>query len=369
MRTLQPTLRLGRDVWNRTAMPEQEFRARADRLRAVMAARGLDALLLYGANLNGCGHPTYLANYIVKLPFAALVVLPRIGEPSLMFQGAVRGRSAAQATTWIEDVRPCWNMADTCLEMLAERRLLAGRLGLAGLPRLVPHDDWTRLRAGLSRCELMDAEDLVDRQRAIKSTRELAQIARATEIVRQALESIAHVRPSDGEWRLGAEVIRAARMLGAEDIRVMVGRPKEAEWALRPIEDAAIQANEDLVVLLAASWERYWSESIRTFRAEGDRLKPRWDRAERRFRALASLLQPGTTTGEWCRDAIAGSTPAERSAIAPYGSGNGIGVTPEEWPPLSADDETAIEGGMCFAIRVAVESEDGIVLHGDTCTL
>src|SRR5215470_17156392 len=138
MQTLQPTLRLGRDVWNRTAMPIEEF-----------AARALDALLLYGTNLNGCGHPTYLANYIVKLPFAALVALPRDGDAALMFQGATRGRSAAQATTWIEDVRPCWQIADTCLAVLAERGLTAARIGLAAMPRLMPHDDWTTLAAGL----------------------------------------------------------------------------------------------------------------------------------------------------------------------------------------------------------------------------
>src|SRR5262245_61196576 len=145
MQTLQPTLRLGRDLWDRQAMPIEEFRGRADRLRAAMAERGLDALLLYGNDLNGCGHPTYLANYIVKLPFAALVVLPRAGDAALMFQGATRGRSAAQATTWIEDVRPCWNMAETCVAVLNERGLTTARIGLAAMPRLVPHDDWRTL--------------------------------------------------------------------------------------------------------------------------------------------------------------------------------------------------------------------------------
>ena len=145
MQTLQPTLRLGRDVWDRTAMPIEEFQDRARRLREAMGHRGLDAMLLYGAGLNGCGHPTYLSNYIVKLPFSALVVLPREGEPALMFEGATRGRAAAQATTWIEDVRPCWNMAETCLAVLEERKLTTATIGLAAMPRLVPHAAWATL--------------------------------------------------------------------------------------------------------------------------------------------------------------------------------------------------------------------------------
>jgi len=237
MVTLQPTLRLGRDVWNRDAMPAAEFAERVSRLRAAMAARGLDALLLYGSNLNGCGYPTYLANYIVKLPFAALIVLPREGGAALMFQGATRGRSAAQATTWIEDVRPCWNMAETCLAVLAERGLITSRIGLVGMPWLVPHQEWTTLAAGLSAATLESADDLVDRQRAIKSAREIAQIQRASRIVGGGLSSIAQAAPSAGEGRLVADVMRGARMQGAEDIRVLrseerrVGKECRSRWS------------------------------------------------------------------------------------------------------------------------------------------
>src|SRR5262245_32311033 len=172
MRALQPTLRLGRDVWDRDAMPVEEFKARAARLREGMTRRGLDALLLFGSGLDGCGHPTYISNYIVKLPFTALVVLPCDGEPALMFEGATRGRSAAQATTWIDDVRPCWNLAETCLAVLRERRLLDAALGLAAMPRLVPHAQWASLVSGLPHARLIDAEDLVWECRAIKSARE-----------------------------------------------------------------------------------------------------------------------------------------------------------------------------------------------------
>jgi len=209
MQTLQPTLRLGRDVWDRTAMPIEEFQDRARRLRDTMARRGLDAMLLYGAGLNGCGHPTYLSNYIVKLPFSALVVLPREGEPALMFEGATRGRSAAQATTWIEDVRPCWKMAETCLAVLADRGLNAATIELAGLPRLVPHAEWSTLVAGLAGATLVDAEDIVDRQRAIKSPREIAQVRRASEIVDQSLASLPDATPApDDEAELAALVMR-----------------------------------------------------------------------------------------------------------------------------------------------------------------
>src|SRR5262252_2032582 len=207
-----------------------------------MTDAGLDAMLLFGTGLNGCGHPTYLSNYIVKLPFSALVVLPREGEPALMFEGATRGRSAAQATTWIEDVRPCWNMAETCLAVLADRGLTRATNGLAGLPRLFPHAEWSTLAARLAGTTLVDAEDIVDRQRAIKSPREIAQVRHASDIVDRALAGIAEGRPAaDDEMRLAAMVMREARMRGAEDIRLLMARPGERDWAFRPVADAAFR--------------------------------------------------------------------------------------------------------------------------------
>ena len=315
MYTLQPTLRLGRDVWDRVAMPVEEFRQRADRLRAAMSGAGLDALLLYGSGLNDCGHPTYVSNYIVKLPFSALVVLPRDGQPALIFEGATRGRDAAQATTWIEDVRPCWNIAETCLAILKERNLTAGRIGLAAMPRLVPHEEWTRLTAGLAQATLVDAEDLVDEFRTIKSTREIAQIRRASRIVRRALDTLP---PMPDELALAALVMHRARRDGAEDIRLLVARPPEERWALRPPEPAPIRRGDLISLMVSASWERSWSEATRTFVARADGLIGISDEhLEARLHAIVSRAKPGVAAAEWVRSVGLAMTPVESRALEP----------------------------------------------------
>ena len=366
MQTLQPTLRLGRDVWDREAMPVEEFHDRASRLRAAMQETDLDALVLYGNGLNGCGHPTYLSNYIVKLPFSALVVLPRDGEPALMFEGATRGRSAAQATTWIEDVRPCWAMAETCLKVLTERRLVSAKIGFAGLPELMPHAEWATLAAGLDGATLMDAEVLVSRQRAIKSPREREQVRRATQIVRRALAA----PPSGNEALLAAHLIREARMQGAEDIRVMVCRPKDDGWTFRPPEDAAIAEGDAVSVMLAASWERYWSEEMRAYTARAARLEPVWsDELAERFRAIAASVKPGVAITEWAEATLAAMPTAERLALVSVGLGHGIGVTPVETPHLTPDEPLMIQSGMCLVVRSAMMGADGPVLHGETIIL
>ena len=348
-------------------MPIEEFQDRARRLREAMARRDLDAMLLYGAGLNGCGHPTYISNYIVKLPFSALVVLPREGEPALMFEGATRGRAAAQATTWIEDVRPCWNMAETCLAVLAERHLTAAAIGLAGLPRLVPHAEWATLAAGLAQATLVEAEDIVDRQRAIKSPREMSQVRNASRIVDQSLATIPESLPFVGEAHLAAIVMREARMRGAEDIRVSMARLNEPDWAFRPAMNSTFGEGDTLSVHLAASWERYWSESIRTYVIRAGRFDLIWnDDLEKRFRNIVAAATPGTTVAAWVDAAASSMSASELRALGTCGLGHGIGVTPEESPVLAADNQTTIQSGMCLAVRAVLPADRGFVVRGDT---
>jgi len=364
--TLQPTLRLGRDVWDRTAMPAEEFHDRAKRLRGAMGTAGLDALLLYGSGLNECGHPTYLSNYVVKLPFAALVVLPREGEPTLMFQGATRGRAAAQATTWIEDVRPCWDIAGVCLEVLADRGLMRGRIGLAGMPRLVPFADWRTLVAGLDRATLVDAESLVDGHRAIKSVREIGHVRAASRIVDHAMGGLRSIPIAD-EASLAARVMRDARLHGAEDVRLLIGRPQEVEWAFRPPEEARIHHGDTVFVYLGASWERYWAETTRTFRAAPAGLAVvSNEELDERFSRCVDAAAPGVDVASYARAVLGAYSPSEAGILERCGLGHGIGVTPAEAPMLSAANHSTFARGMCLAIRAAATDREGPVLRSDT---
>lgn len=359
MLTLQPTLRLGRDAWNRDAMPVDEFQGRVARLRAAMAPLDLQALLLYGRGLNHCGHPTYVSNYIVKLPFAALVVLPREGEPVLMFEGATRGRAAAGATTWIEDVRPCWNLAGECLLVLKERDLLHGRIGLAGLPRLMPFADWRVLTGGLEVATLVDVESQVDALRMIKSPRELAQIERATHLVHTTLARVPTMERAPDETALAAAVIREARRLGAEDIRIALGRHEEGRWVFAPPQHGPIASGDRLAITVAASWERYWSQATRTFDVRAEGLANAWNaETETGFCDITSRSRPGGLIADLTTARAAGITSIE---------GHGIGITPEEPPALTST--MRLESGMVLVVSASFEAVGGPVMFGETLTV
>jgi Xaa-Pro aminopeptidase len=340
MQTLQPTLRLGRDVWDRANLPEEEFRARVDRLRAAMRDRGLDVLLLYGNGLDECGYPTYLSNYTVKLPFAALVILPLQGDLVLMFEGSTRGRSAAQATTWIDDVRPCSNIAETCAGALAEKGLSDAAIGLAGVERLMPYDQLDLLTAALVGAKCVHAEALVDQLRSVKSDREINLINSASRIVRQTLQAIGalHFDPVI-ETLIAARLIYDARMQGAEDVRVMIADPLDPDLIFRPAEDCVIAGSSSVVVLCRASWERYWAQEIRTYRVRSGRLESACSESDMAwFDSVIQGFAPGRTVTESLGD------------LASCCTAHGIGVTAVEPPLLPQDHGTRLQAGMCLSI-------------------
>lgn len=359
MKGLQPTLRLGRDVWDRVAMPVEEFHGRVARLRAFTTAENLDALLLYGRGLDQCGHPTWVSNYIVKLPFAALVVLPREGEPLLLFQGAARGRAAAGDTTWMEDVRPCWDLPGECLRVLTERGLTRAAIGLAGLPRLMPFGDWEALARGLPEARLVDAEPAVDWLRAIKSPCEIAQVERARHIVHDSLHHVTQLRAQRlTEAGVAAEVIRAARRRGAQDIRLALGRFLERGWMFAPPEDTPIDPGGRVCVSLAASWDRYWAEAAVTIEAgAGGLFRAGGREADERLRALVGRVRPGASA-----TTLRQPSPDKGEVL----DVRGIGITPEEPPMLSTASERTIEAGMCLVLHATLHESTGSVYGADT---
>lgn len=368
MQTLQPIMRLGRDVWDRNNLPVEEFQARVERLRSEMDRMGVEALLLYGKAHDDCGYPVYLSYHVLKSPRPSLVILPRHGDPILVIQETSRGRPAVQATTWIEDIRTCSDVSETGLAVLAEKGLRSASLGLAGVRRYMAHSQWLTLAEGLQRVKLVHVDHLVNRLRAIKSTREIAQVRRASQIVRRALEEDATTRRGvTNESLLAAHLIRGARLAGAEDIRLLIGKPLESEWSLRPVEDVAIRNGEKIILHVVACRERYWAEAMRTYLVGSGGLNLCNGAADASFQSLMARLKPGQTAAEYARTALARMGPSHAALIEEYGLGNGIGITWKEPPILSSEDQTTIEPGMCIALRAAAaDRQEALVLRSDT---
>ena len=368
MQTMQPTLRNGRNIWDRIHMPLQEFQGRIESLRKTMGARGIDALLAYGHAFDDYGNPCYLSHYMIRLPKGFLVALT-LDEVALFFERASRGLASAKRLTWVEDVRPCPDISRECAKFLEEKSLTASKIGLAGIDEWMPQDQRQFLGEALESGTLVDAGPLLREMRMIKSDRELDQIRRASRIVRTVFEKLEGLTVSGlSERALEAAMIREARLEGAEDVRVLFGRPEQEDWALHPAGEDSLNNNGALIIVLSLVYERYWSEAVRTFRVEGDALAvPDLQASETLYGELAGCLRPGMALSECWGEISAKMEESGRDFISDYGPGQGIGLSPREWPILDQAAPGTLENGICLTLRFCMRDETlGAVMMGNT---
>jgi Xaa-Pro aminopeptidase len=163
----------------------------------------------------------------------------------------------------------------------------------------------------------------------------------------------------------------AARIQGPDDVRILLGKPKEAGWALNPHGDAVLAAKDAVIVYLAVSFEQYWAEAARTFVVEkGNFVETRNEKTSGLYRQIADAIKPGKAAAEFYREAIDGIRARAGGYISDYGLGDGIGLSCREAPFLDGKDTTPFGEGMCFSLRLTIPDEKtGAIMTGNTVCL
>lgn len=368
MQTLQPTLRNGRNVWDRIHMPIQLFHNRVDAVRKEMASCDIDIVIAYGRAFNHYANPCYLSGYMIRLPKGFMVaVTPE--DVVLFYEGASRGLSNAKKLTWIEDVRPCSDIVKSFTEFLLDKSSVKPHIGLAGVDMLMPYEQRYRLNQALNGSAFSDFDPFFRNIRKIKSERELDQIKRAGRIVVHALQKIEQ-RPFPGfqERIIEATIIREARLEGAEDVRVLFGRPQVPGWQLASAGNDAVNSGETLIVYLALVFERYWAEAACTFIVDKNVLaRPDIEVSQQLFKEMKTCIQPGKAVKECNSDMQAVLSEHSAGFIDHYGFGQGIGLDPEEWPSWDEEGSGYLENGMCMTLHACMKDPGiGEIMIGET---
>jgi Xaa-Pro aminopeptidase len=375
LETLQPILKRGRDVWDQVNMPKREFLERVERIREAMAKESIDVLLVYGAGVNDYGNQCYVSNFVTKLTAGALVILPRKGELTLFFEGSSRELKLGQRVTWVDDTRSSLagvfsstgSLAGDCLNYLKEQKLIPSKIGFVGLRALMSYGEFQRLTKGTKQCEVVDAGHIIRDMRMIKSERECDQIRRASRMVSNALGTIPGMILAKMDARsLEAKIDWAVRLQGAEDVRILLAKPRNADWALRPAGETPLSAGDTIIVYLAASFERYWAEGIKTFVAEnGSFAKVDDEEANRLFQQITAVMKPGKPVAQFYQEAISEIERSGARYMPDYGLGNGIGLSLKEFPVISDREMSRLAEGSCFALRIAIRDEKlGAIMAG-----
>lgn len=372
METLQPNLKNGRNVWDKINMPEEEFQRRVRNVKKEMRKQGIDVLLLYGYGLNEYGNYCYLSNFIIRLPRGALMILPLRGEPCLIFEGASRGIPSFRKVTWVDDLRASGDVSKECVKYLKEKNLTNSTIGFVGIFELMPYYQVEFLSESLNKGKILNAEHIIQSLRMVKSQREVDQIHRSSRIIKKLFSFITETKFQNlNEKELEAIIYREARLEGAEDIRLMIARPKESPWAFRPPERIDVLSDETIILNISVEYERYWAEAARTFIYKDYFLKEsKAEELEILYNQIVKKMKPDRVISQFYEESIYEIKNKGFSYLNEYGIGQAIGLSPNEFPMIREGETTVFKEGMVFSLKVLVnDNELGARMIGNTICL
>jgi Xaa-Pro aminopeptidase len=323
-----------------------EIERRYGAVRDAMDEHALDAVLVCGSEYTGFeGVVTYMSGFVIVHRYA-YVLLPREGEPSIVFPGEAR-YVGVHGTTWIEDQV----FADRPGEWLADR--LAGkRVGVYGLDYVLTVRDFVPIG---ERVSVVPFDVEFDLARAVKSDEELDSVRDSVRINTQGFHLFA------GEYAPGksaAEVLAPAeRYFVAEGCgRMTMNMVLDgAEFAIARSE--MLLGDFCIPSLEIAGPGGHWVEVSRALGAPNAEVSRMLEAYEEYFEAARSALRPGATAHDAHRAVSKGFT--DRGYKLGHVTGHSIGMTMIEHPKIGEGIDTELRENMVFSMHPHVIAENG----------
>jgi Xaa-Pro aminopeptidase len=311
-----------------------------------MDAHGVDAVVVAGSEYTGFeGAVTYLSGFQIVHRYA-YVLLPRNGEPSIVFPAEAR-YVGEHGTTWIDEQV----FADRPGEWLADR--LAGkRAGVYGLDYVLAVRDYAALRESV---ELVPFDVAFDLARAVKSDAELESVRDSVRINMEGfwafLEAYEPGKPA-AEVLAPAEELFVAEGCGRLTMNmVLVG----AEFAIA--RENTILGDFCIPSLEIAGPGGHWVEVSRAIgnpNAEVDRMLEAYTEY---YDVARAAFRPGATAHDVHRAVAKGFT--DRGYHLGHVTGHSIGMTMIEHPKIGEGVETELQENMVFSMHPHAIAENG----------
>jgi Xaa-Pro aminopeptidase len=315
-------------------------------VREAMDAHALDAVVVCGTEYTGFeGAVTYLSGFGIVHRYA-YVLLPRDGEPSIVFPAEAR-YVGEHGTSWIDDQV----FAERPGEWLAER-LGGKRVGVYGLDYVMTVRDFAALERGV---EVVPFDVEFDLARAVKGDEEIESVRDSVRINTQGFhlfaEAYAPGKPA-AEVLAPAEEYFVAEGCGRLTMNmVLVG----AEFAIA--RNDTMLGEFCIPSLEIAGPGGHWVEVSRALGTPNAEVGRMLEAYEEYFEAAKSALRPGATAHDAHRAVSKGFT--DRGYHLGHVTGHSIGMTMIEHPKIGEGIETELKANMVFSMHPHVIAENG----------
>jgi Xaa-Pro dipeptidase len=331
-----------------------EVERRYANVRAAMDEAGIDAVIVCGSEYTGFeGAVTYMSGFVIVHRYA-YVLLPREGEPAIVFPSEAR-YVGEHGTTWIE----AQVFVDRPGEWLADR-LRGQRVGVYGLDYVMTVRDFRALGG----VELVAFDREFDLARAVKSDAELESVRDSVRI------------NSDGFWvfldafavgRTEREVLAPCERYFVEQgcgrltmDMVLVGENGSALPEFKIAGERRFrQSDMVLPSLEVAGPGGQWVEISRAIcpgepSADTRRMLEAY---EEYFAAARETMRDGATAHDVHRAVARGFL--DRGYKLGHVTGHSIGMTMIEFPKIGEGDEAVLRENMVFSMHPHAISDDG----------
>jgi Xaa-Pro aminopeptidase len=323
-----------------------EIERRYAAVRAAMDADAVDAVVVCGSEYTGFeGAVTYLSGFVIVHRYA-YVLLPREGEPSIVFPAEAR-YVGEHGASWIADQV----FAERPGEWLAER--LAGkRVGVYGLDYVMTVRDFAALG---QRVETVPFDIQFDLARAVKSDEELESVRDSVRINTQGFHLFADAYAAG---KSAAEVLAPA-----EDYFVAEGCGRlTMNMVLVGAEFAIARHDTKLGDFCIPSLEiagpgGHWVEVSRALGTPNEEVSRMVEAYEEYFEAARSALRRGATAHDAHRAVSKGFT--DRGYHLGHVTGHSIGMTMIEHPKIGEGVDTELQENMVFSMHPHAIADNG----------
>ena len=365
------------------AVSLDELSRRWQAVREQMAAQRIDALILQNSSDWVGGYIRWFTNRPATNGYASSVVFPRQGGMSLIEQGPfghvrVADESELKHTgigrTLTTPSYPSVGYTghyDADLAVSELRLLGAKRVGLVA-PAAMYYSFGARCRESLADLDVVDATDMVDKLKAIKSAEERGLIRQVAAMQDEVMTRVrAFIRPGLKDFEIAAYAQYVAQQLGSEQgIYLGSSAPlgERAGFQARHGQGRELEAGDIFSLLVENNGAGgYYTELSRIFvlgRASGQLREAHAAVIEAQRQAL-QMLKPGVA----CRDIFTRHNAwlaANRMPVERRLSIHGMGYDMVERPLIRADEDMLIEEHMAIVCHPGWASETMFVHNTDT---
>jgi Xaa-Pro dipeptidase len=340
---------------------QKEIDRRFTNIRAAMTREGLDALVVCGNQYAGFeGAVAYVSGFEIVHRYV-YVVLPLVGEPTLVFPREARW-IGDKTKPWVKD--HVW--PDVPGQWISDRGRDHGwkRAGVYGMNFVMAVRDYRELAK--ASFEMVPFDVPFDMARAVKSEEELAEVRDAMDIIVDGFWAlVAAYEPGKTEAEIMAPAVERffARGAGPRMMNILLsGAHGESEASFK-VPGHRITGVDDLLLysLEITGVGGYWVEFSRPL-IRG-KLSPRTqamaDAYPHALESARKLMHAGELASNVHR--VVAETFDKHGFTLGHLSGHSIGTTMLEYPAIGAKSDVTLQENMIFSLHPQVVDRDGKV--------